>query len=254
MNKIPEKELVKLRMSYTLENWNIILKEATNETISYSRFLNRMIEAEYHYKLENERLGRVLRAKIPISYVIETYPFDRQPKLHKKLIMEAYDSMNYVRDKKDLILIGSTGCGKTGLSSTFLTNALNLGFSGRFIDFSELIHILYQSKADHSEKKVVDKFVRYDVLLIDELGYMSCKKEQAGMFFDLLRRRHRKSTPIITSQLGFDEWGTFLNDPHIVAALLDLITENWIIFNMKDCKSIRGEQIIYDTKQLTKNP
>ncbi len=248
MNKVPEKELQKLRLSHLLENWDFLLKEAANEKISYSRFLNRIIEAEYRQRLEKERLARVFRAKIPISYVIETYPFDRQPKLHKKLIMEAYDSMNYVRDKKDLILIGPTGCGKTGLSTAFLTHALNLGYSGRFIDFSELIHILYQSKADHSEEKVVNRFVRYDVLLIDELGYMSCKKEQAGIFFDLLRRRHKEATTIITSQLGFDEWGTFLNDPHIVAALLDRITENCIIFNMKDCKSIREKQIIYATK------
>ena len=248
MNKVPEKELQKLRLSHLLENWDFLLKEAVNEKISYSRFLNRIIETEYLHKLEKERLARVLRAKIPISYVIETYPFDRQPKLHKKLIMEAYDSMNYVKDKKDLILIGPTGCGKTGLATVFLTHALNLGYSGHFIDFSELIHILYQSKADHSEEKVVNRFVRYDVLLIDELGYMSCKKEQAGLFFDLLRRRHKEATTIITSQLGFDEWGTFLNDPHIVAALLDRITENCIIFNMKDCKSIREKQIIYATK------
>jgi DNA replication protein DnaC len=248
MNMVPEKELQKLRLSHLLENWDFLLKEAANEKSSYSSFLNRIIEAEYLHKLEKECLARVLRANIPISYVIETYPFDRQPKLHKKLIMEAYDSMNYVRDKKDLILIGPTGCGKTGLSTAFLTHALNLGFSGRFIDFSELIHILYQSKADHSEEKIINRFVRYDVLLIDELGYMSCKKEQAGIFFDLLRRRHKESTTIITSQLGFDEWGTFLNDPHIVAALLDRITENCIIFNMKDCKSIREKQIIYATK------
>ena len=248
MNRIPEKELVKLRLDHILENWNFILKEATNEKISYSRFLNRIIKAEYQQRLEKERIARIKRGKIPTSYVIETYPFDRQIKLNKKLIMEVYDSMNYVQDKKDLIFIGPTGCGKTGLSTAFLTNALNLGYKGCFIDFSELIHTLYQSKADHSEEKVVNRFVRYDVLLIDELGYMSCKKEQAGMFFDLLRRRHRISTTIITSQLGFDEWGIFLNDPHIVAALLDRITENCIIFNMKDCKSIREKKIIYATK------
>ena len=248
MNKIPEKELIKLRLSHTLENWDFFLKEATNEKISYSRFLNRIIETEYRQRLEKERLARIKRAKIPTSYIIETYPFDRQPKLNKKLIMEVYDSMNYVHEKKDLIFIGPTGCGKTGLSTAFLTHALDLGHTGCFIDFSELIHNLYQSKADHSEEKVVSKFVRYDILLIDELGYMSCKKEQASIFFDLLRKRHRISTTIITSQLGFDEWGTFLNDPHIVAALLDRITENCIIFNMKDCMSIREKKIIYAAK------
>ena len=247
MNRLPTKELQKLRLGYTLENWDTILKEATKNEFSYSRFLIAIIESEYQQKLEKERLARINRAKIPIQFAIETYPFDKQPKLDKKLIMEVYDSMNYVHENKDLIFIGPTGCGKTGLSTSFLIHALNLGYKGRFIDFSELIHILYQSKADHSEEQTVNKFVKYDILLIDELGYMSCQKEQASLFFDLLRRRHKISTTIITTQLGFDEWGTFLHDSHIVAALLDRITENCVIFNMKDFISIRQKQIVYTT-------
>lgn len=248
MSKAPAKELKKLRLYHILENWDRILKDASGEKQSYSRFLSQIIESEYSEKLERERLARVNRARIPVSYVIETYPFERQPKLNKKLIMEVYDSMNYIHDNKNLLFIGPTGCGKTGLSTVFLTHALNHGYKGRFIDFSELLHLLYQSRADHSEGKIIDQFVKYDILLIDELGYISCQKEQASLFFDLLRRRHGKSTTIITTQLGFDEWGSFLHDPHIVAALLDRMTSNCIVFNMKDCVSIRGKQIVYATK------
>jgi len=113
MNRIPEKALIKLRLDYILENWDFILKDATGKKTSYSLFLNKIIEAEYQQRLEKERLARILRARIPSSYIIETYPFDRQPKLNKTLIMEAYDSMDYMQEKKDLIFIGPTGCGKT---------------------------------------------------------------------------------------------------------------------------------------------
>ena len=245
MNNTPTKELQKLRLYHTLENWNEIIKEADTESLSYSRFLSQIIEMEYESKLERERLARIGRAKIPTEYSIETYPFKLQPELNKKRIMEAYDSMNYIDESKNLLFIGPTGCSKTGLSTAFLTHALNHGYNGRFIDFSELIHILYRSRADHTEQKIVGQFIRYDVLLIDELGYISCQKEQAGLFFDLLRRHHEKSTTIITTQLGFDEWGSFLHDPHIVAALLDRMTSNCIIFNMKDCQSIRGKKVQY---------
>ena len=245
MSNIPGKELQKLRLYHTLENWNEIIKEADKSDFSYSRFLLQIVEMEYESKLEKERLARIDRAKIPTEYSIETYPFKLQPKLNKKKIMEAYDSMDYISENKNLLFIGPTGCGKTGLSTAFLTHALNHGYKGRFIDFSELINILFSSRADHTEQKIVGQFVRYDVLLIDELGYISCQKEQASLFFDLLRRRHEKSTTIITTQLGFDEWGNFLHDPHIVAALLDRMTSNCTIFNMKDCQSIRGKKIQY---------
>ena len=98
------------------------------------------------------------------------------------------------------------------------------------------------------EQKVLKKLQSYDVLLIDELGYISCNKEQAGLFFDMMRRRHKKNTTLITTQLGFDEWGSFLQDTHLTAALLDRITENCAVFNMKDCISIREKKIIYAAK------
>jgi len=242
MSNIPTEKLQKLRLHHTLRNWGESIKDAGKRELSYSRFLSGIIEMEYENKLELERLARIGRAKIPVEYAIETYPFNLQLKLNRKRIMEAYDSMNYIGDNKDLLFIGPTGCGKTGLSTAFLTHALNHGYRGRFIDFSELIHILFQSRADHTEHKLIKQFVCYDVLLIDELGYISCEKEQAGLFFDLLRRRHDKSTTIITTQLGFDEWSSFLHDPHIVAALLDRITSNCIVFNMNDCQSLRGHK------------
>ena len=93
------------------------------------------------------------------------------------------------------------------------------------------------------------RFASYDVLLIDEIGYIAGKKEQVSLFFDLMRRRHRSSTTIITTQLGFDEWGTFLHDPHLTAALLDRITVNCAVFNMKDCISIRPKNIVYATSK-----
>ena len=89
------------------------------------------------------------------------------------------------------------------------------------------------------------KYSAVDVLLVDELGYISSEKEQASLFFDFMRRRHQHSTTIITTQLGFDEWGGFLQDSHLTAALLDRITVNCTVFNMKDCISIRPKNIVY---------
>ena len=203
------------------------------------------MEKEYERKTEKARLARLKRAEIPQAFVMETFPFHKQPRLKRKLVLELYDSLRFIKEKQDLIFIGPTGCGKTGLATAFLVHAVNQGFRGLFIDFNALLDRLYQSRGDYSEGKLIKKYSSYDVLLVDEIGYISSKHEQASLFFDLMRRRHQRKTTIITTQLGFDEWGGFLRDSHLTAALLDRITVNCTVFNMKDCISIRPKNIVY---------
>jgi DNA replication protein DnaC len=225
------------------------MAEAKRTRPSYHRLLTQIVAQEYEHKAEQARLARIHRAKIPELLVMETFPFHQQPRLKRQLVMQLYDSLSFMKQRQDLVFIGPTGCGKTGLATAFLIHAINQGCRGLFIDFHDLLGILYQSRGDHTEKQITKRFSAYELLLIDELGYISCEKEQASMFFDLMRRRHKSATTIITTQLGFDEWGGFLHDPHLTAALLDRITVNCAVFNMKDCISIRPKRIVYGTQK-----
>ena len=99
--------------------------------------------------------------------------------------------------------------------------------------------MLYQSIGDHSETKVIKTFASYDCLLIDELGYVEVESAQVGLFFTLLHKRHKKKTTLITSNLGFSQWTSFLNNPQLTAALIDRLTENSHVINMKECVSLR---------------
>ena len=247
MDSTLKNKLQYLGLTYLAENWEMIHKEATQTNPSYHRFLSRIAGEEYERKTEKARLARLKRAKIPELFVMDTFPFHKQPRLKKKLVLEFYDALLFMKDKQDLLFIGPTGCGKTGLATSFLVHAVNQGFRGLFIDFSDLLDNLYQSRGDYSEAKLMRKYSSLDVLLIDELGYIASGKEQASLFFDLMRRRHQRGTTIITTQLGFDEWGGFLQDSHLTAALLDRITVNCTVFNMKDCISIRPKNIVYAT-------
>ena len=243
MDESLNRQLSYLGLTATIEAWDTIQKEATRKKPSYQTFFTSVIEREYESRIEKARLARIKRAKIPEILVMETFPFDRQPKLDRKLIRELHDDLSFMADKQDLVFIGPTGCGKTGLATSFLIRAISKGYRGLFTDFSHLINRLYQARGDRSEEKLIGRLVSVDVLLIDELGYISCDKEQAGLFFDLMRRRFNKTVTIITTQLGFEEWGSFLQNPHITAALLDRITTRCNVFNMKNCISIRTKKI-----------
>ena len=184
----PEK-LAALELNHLKSTWDKVLASAKIKQPSYLRLLEEIIDAEYDSKKEKMRIARLKRAKIPEIQILETFPFERQPLLKRKLLTQIYDSMEFVTLHQDLVFIGPTGCGKTGLGTSFLVHAINKGFRGYFIDFGILIHRLQQSKGDMTEESVLRQFESYDVLLIDELGYTSLGKDQAGLFFELMKRR-----------------------------------------------------------------
>lgn len=228
-----------IRLGGLLAHWDRYLAMAREGSFSHVRLLKHIIEEEYKIKKENSRKRRLSQAKIPEAFVMETFPFDRQPNLNRKKILNLYDSFDYVSKNQNVIWIGPTGTGKTGLATAFLIQAINQGKSGRFIGFPELIEMLYQSVADHSQENVVTKFATYECLLIDELGYAEIEPVQVGLFFTLMHRRHKKKTTLITSNIGFQRWGSFLKNDQLTAALIDRLTENSHVINMKDCVSLR---------------
>jgi len=228
-----------LRLRGLLTNWDEYLAVARKKGFSHVRLLKFILEAENQLKKENARKLRFKRAKLEEPYVIETFPFSKQPKLNKKKILSLYDAFDYMKKCQNIIWMGPTGSGKTGLATSFLIQAINKGYTGRYILFADLFSKLYTSVADHSEEKVLKRYLSYDCLLIDEIGYVEAEPVQVGLFFTLMHKRHKKKTTLITSNLGFSEWRSFLKNDHLTAALIDRLTENSHVINMKNCLSIR---------------
>ena len=228
-----------LRLGSLLQNWDRYLTLAQKGNYSHARLLQYILEEEYQIKKENARNMRLKKAKIPEKWVIETFPFDRQPKLNRKKTLHLYDAFDYMTKCRNIIFIGPTGVGKTGLATAFLIHAINNGYNGFFISFPDLVERLYQSVADHTESKVIKKFTSYDCLLIDEIGYVEVEPVQVGLFFTLMHKRHTRKPTLITSNLGFAQWSSFLKNDHLTAALIDRLTENSHVLNMKNCVSLR---------------
>jgi DNA replication protein DnaC len=228
-----------LRLGNLLAHWEDYLKLAANKNLSHARLLTQVLEEEYQRKRENARQLRIKQAHLPEILVIETYPFERQPKLNKKRVMVLYDSLSYMHQHQNLIWLGISGCGKTGLATSFLIHAIDAGYRGRYVRFANLVNELYAAVADHSEARVLKKYLAFDILLIDELGYVEVEPVQVGLFFTLMEERHKKKPTLITSNLGFADWGSFLKNDHLTAALIDRLTENSHVINMKGCRTLR---------------
>jgi len=228
-----------LRLPGLLAHWDQYLDLAREQRFSHVRFLRHVLDEEFKIRTENARKVRLARAAIPELFRMETFPFDQQPKLDKKRILSLYDGFDYITKNQNVIWVGPTGCGKTGLATSFLIQAIQRGYTGRYVLFPELFSELLRSVADHSEPHVLKRYLAYDALLIDEIGYVEAEPVQVGLFFTLMHKRHRRKPTLLTSNLGFSEWRTFLKNDHLTAALIDRLTENSHVINMKNCVSLR---------------
>jgi DNA replication protein DnaC len=240
-----DKELVEtlkyLHLGGLLTHWDEYLALALKQRFSPVRLLQHVLHEEVKLKRDNARRLRLKRARIPELLDLATFPFARQPKLDRKKVISIYDGFEYMTKAQNVVWMGPTGCGKTGLATGFLINAISRGYTGRFVSFPSLIQELFASVADHSEGEVLKRYMDYDCLLIDEIGYVEVEPVQVGLFFTLMQKRHRFRPTLITSNLGFGEWRTFLKNDHLSAALIDRLTENSHVVNMKNCISLRGK-------------
>jgi len=195
------------------------LAHAEKHQLSYAAFLARLLRTQYHHRQEAALAWRIKQARLPEAWTIESFPFKRQPGVNLKQIRTLAE-LEFVAKAENIILIGQTGVGKTGIASGLLLKAIQNGYRGRFIRAQDLFDDMYASLADRSTRQLLNTLIKIDCLLIDELGYVNLRPEQTNIFFKLMEERYRRKPTIITSNLDYPEWQTFLGNKALVDALL----------------------------------
>ena len=195
------------------------LAQAEKKHTTYTELLARLLRAQWHARQENALAWRIQQARLPEEWTLESFPWKRQPKAPQRQI-RTFGELDFVGKAENIVFIGATGVGKTGLATGILLKALQNGHRGLFIRAQDLFDEMYASLADRSSRKLLNRLARVDVLCIDEMGYLNVKPEQANIFFKLMEERYRKKATIITTNLDYEEWAGFLGNKQLVTALL----------------------------------
>ncbi len=195
------------------------LANAEKDNLSYQELLVRLLRAQWHHNQESALAWRIDRAKLPEKWTLETFPFKKQPGVSQRQI-RAFADLDFISKAENIVFIGPTGVGKTGIASSLLMKALQNGHRGLFVRAQDLFDEMYASLADRSSRQLVTALARVDLLVIDEMGYLNLKPEQTNIFFKLMEERYRRRATIITTNLEYDEWHNFLGNKPLVTALL----------------------------------
>lgn len=214
--------LSNLRLHRMAEIFDETRATAEKEGMSYSEVMARLLRAQWHAKQEQSLKWRIDHARMPEPWTLEGFPFSRQPGVSRKQ-MRGFAELEFVGKAENIVFIGPTGVGKTGLACSLLRKALENGYRGEFVKAQDLFEEMYASLADRSTRSLVRHLARLDVLLIDELGFLTIRPEQANIFFRLIEERYHRHPTIITSSLDYAEWPSFLGNPGMVEALLSRV-------------------------------
>jgi DNA replication protein DnaC len=196
------------------------LERAERTGVSHTELLRRLLREEYQDQQMRFLENRIKRANLPERWALETFPWERQPGVSKTQI-EQLAELDFLDRAANLVFIGPTGVGKTGLASALLLKALEQGHRGLFIKAQELFDEMYRSLADYSSRKLLNYYSRLDLVVIDEMGYLNLRAEQSNIFFKLMEERYTRKATIITTNLLYDDWYDFLGQKDMVEALLD---------------------------------
>jgi DNA replication protein DnaC len=203
------------------------LQRAEKEGTSVSEVIHRLLIQEQIYRQERSQAYRLKQAKIPWDWTLKTFPFNRQPGVSKTQIQQLA-GLSFLERKENIVFIGDPGTGKSGLAGGLLRQALLSGYRGRFYHAQDLIDDLYASLADRTTPRLIHTLCRYDLLLIDELGYLTLKSEQVNAFFKLMGERYGRKSTIITTNLDYPDWYTLFQRKTLVDALLDRLRHHCI--------------------------
>jgi DNA replication protein DnaC len=212
-----------LKLSTVFTRLEEQIRQASATQQSYEEFLLGLTEAELQVRAENRLKRRLKEARFPLMKTLETFHFEKAVGLDARQIQHLC-TCEYISQCHNVILLGQSGTGKTHLATGLGIEACKQGFRTRFVTGCGLVNELVEAQQERVLSRLLKRYAGYDLLILDELGYVPFSKAGAELLFQVLAERHERKSVIVTTNLGFADWTQIFGEANLTAALLDRLT------------------------------
>lgn len=227
LNNLEQLKLEKIREYYPL----YIENASKMKDISLTDMLYELTQKELQYRDERASQIQITVSAFPFKKEITDFDFDYQPSINKQEILEL-NTLGFLDRHENVLFLGPSGVGKTHLAVSLGITAAKKRYSVYFISCHDLITQLNKAHHENKLEQRIKHFCRYELLIIDEIGYLPVDKQGANLFFQLIAKRYEKRSTIITTNMTFNKWGEVFSDNTLANAILDRLLHHSTIVNI----------------------
>jgi len=208
-----------------------LAREAAAANEGYERYLLRLTELEVAARHANALAARIKQAGFPVLKDFDTYDFSVMPGLNKQKMLEL-TNCQWIDERYNTCLVGEPGTGKSHCATALGLAACRAGKRVRFFTAAKLVTRLEEAQKQYQLDRLLAQLDKADLLIVDELGYLSFSRGGAELLFQVFADRYERASLLITSNLAFGDWGQVFQGERMTAALLDRLTHRCHIFQM----------------------
>lgn len=223
--------LKQLRLPTISAEYAKLAREAAEAREDYGTYLLRLTELEVASRAANTLKSRIKQARFPVPKGLDTFDFTAVPHLNKQQVLELA-RCEWIARHENCCFIGSPGTGKTHLAIALGMAACQRALRVGFFTAGGLVTRLEEEQQAYQLDRFLTRLDKLDLLVCDELGYVSFDRSGAELLFQLFAERYERGSLLITSNLPFSEWGQVFQGERMTAALLDRLTHHCHIFEM----------------------
>jgi len=217
--------LKQLRLSGILQTLEARNRQAVDGQWSYIEFLSRLLEDEVERRAQKQLALRLRRAAVNTTKTLEGFDFTFNPSLRRQQVMEVA-SCDYIRRRRNVLICGPTGVGKTHLAQALAHEACRQGFSALFINTHKMLQHLNGGRADGTLERRMQTYLRPDLLILDDFGLKPLTPPGPEDLYDIINERYERSSIMLTSNRAPAEWPDLFGDPLLASAGLDRLAHH----------------------------